>query len=219
MSKMMMSSLQVGALGTNCYLVRNTETNELLIIDPGAQADRVSRAIEKTGCVPKAILLTHGHFDHIGAVEGLRYIYRISAYILEEEADLAADSHVNLSNSFGISMRLEADETLKDGQILELAGFRIKVLHTPGHTKGSASFYFEEEGKIFSGDTLFNQSVGRTDFPTGSMSELVRGIHEKLFTLPDETIVYPGHGEETTVGFEKQYNFVAAGYGSGTSDI
>ena len=124
----------------------------------------------------------------------------------EKEQGLCNDLYLNLSNTFGSSVTITPDIVYYDEDIIETAGISCKLIATPGHTSGSCCYYFEENGILISGDTLFEESVGRTDFPTSSTSELVRSINEKLFCLPDDTLVYPGHGEMTTIGHEKEYN-------------
>lgn len=206
MGKLKIERMTLGSMATNCYLIRNEDTKELLIVDPADWADRIMKRIRELDGIPMAILLTHGHFDHIGAAEKLRDAYEIPIYALQEEAEVLASEQLNLSGMFGKPMTLTPDVLLKDGQKLKLLGEEILVLHTPGHTQGGACYYFAGEQMLLSGDTLFCGSVGRSDFPTGSMSVLVRSIREKLFALPEETRVYPGHDEETSIGDEKRYN-------------
>ncbi len=206
MSGLRIETLTLGAMGTNCYLVMEEETRELLVIDPGDWPERIVQKIGELEARPIGIFLTHGHFDHVGAVRGLKDRYNIPVHALEEEVSLLASGQLNLSVMFGKTIELEADVQLRDGQELELLGSRMRVLHTPGHTQGGACFYFPQEGILFSGDTLFCESVGRSDFPTGSMSVLVRSVREKLMSLPEKTSVFPGHGEETSIGHEKKYN-------------
>ncbi len=206
MSQLKISRLVLGPVRTNCYLVYNGISKEAVIIDPADRGDRIIQTIEGLSLLPRAILLTHGHFDHIMAAEQLRDRYHIKIYVHEEELELTADPALNAAMDFGMSGSVTADEGLEDGQVLQLAGFRIKVLHTPGHTKGGVCYYFSEDGVLFSGDTLFAQSVGRTDLPTGSYSQLIRSIKEKLLVLPEETRVFPGHDEETTIGYELTHN-------------
>lgn len=206
MSRLRVETLALGAMGTNCYLVMEEDTRELLVIDPGDWPDQAVRKIQELEARPIGIFLTHGHFDHIGAVKGLKEQYTIPVYALANEVSLLASGQLNLSAMFGKVTELEPDVQLQDGQELELLGTRMSVLHTPGHTQGGTCFYFPEEGILFSGDTLFCESVGRSDFPTGSMSVLVRSIREKLMILPEDTRVFPGHGEETSIGHEKKYN-------------
>lgn len=206
MANMKIKKLILGPVQTNCYLVFNDDTKEGIIIDPADSADRIIATVGNLQVKPVGILLTHGHFDHILAADFLNEHYGSSTYIHSEEADLASNPRLNASKSFGMYGTAKADELAEDGEVLHLAGFSIKVLHTPGHTKGGACYYFEEEQVLFSGDTLFAQSVGRTDLPTGSYGTLIRSIKEKLFTLPEKTLVFPGHGEETTIEYEIQYN-------------
>ena len=196
----------VGVVGTNCYLAINEETKECLIIDPGDYAKMLAEKITEAGYKPVAILLTHGHFDHIMGVEGLRTQFDLPVYVHEEDAQMMEVPRLNACAMIGANVSVKADHTVKDGDILNLAGMEIHVLHTPGHTPGGVCYYFPKEEVLFSGDTLFCESVGRTDLPGGSMSALVRSIKEKVLKLPDLTIVYTGHGEPTKIGEEKRYN-------------
>lgn len=203
---MRMCKLIVGPVSTNCYIVSDENTKEALIIDPGAAAERIMDKVAENGFKVKAILLTHGHFDHISAVNELKNAYRVDVYVGEEDADLMEDTGLNVSAMFGQPYIARADQTLRDGDVLELAGFTIKVLATPGHTKGGVCFYFEEENVAFCGDTVFQQSVGRTDFPTGNARVLSESIQSKIVPLPEDLQLFPGHGDSTTVGYEKKYN-------------
>jgi glyoxylase-like metal-dependent hydrolase (beta-lactamase superfamily II) len=196
----------VGVVGTNCYLAVREDTKECLIIDPGDQGEMLAEKIRAGGFTPAAILLTHGHFDHIMGVEALRREFSIPVYVHEDDADMLHTPEKNCGDMIGRTVSLTADKTVRDGEKLNLAGFEIQVLHTPGHTPGGVCYYFPEEGVVFSGDTLFCESVGRTDLPGGSMSELMRSVREKVLSLPDLTVVYPGHGEPTKISTEKQYN-------------
>ena len=196
----------VGPVQTNCYFAVNDETKEMILIDPGANADRLIQIIEEEKLNPVAILLTHGHFDHIGAANEVREHYGIKIYASCDEEKLLASPARNLSNAYGMSLKVTADVLHNDGDILELAGLKIKAIHTPGHTPGGCCYYFPYENVVFSGDTLFCTSVGRTDFPGGSMSDIIRSIKEKLMTLPDRTTVYPGHNDVTTIENERMYN-------------
>lgn len=206
MSKLKIEHLLLGQVATNCYLAMNEDTKEIIIVDPADRADRIVQKVQVMGGTPVAVLLTHGHFDHIGAAQELRDKYGISIYAMKEEAAVLASMQLNLSQMFGCPLTLNADVLVKDGQELKLAGLDITVFHTPGHTQGGACYYLKEEGVLFSGDTLFCESVGRSDFPTGSMSTLVRSIKEKLLVLPEDTRVLPGHNNESTIGHEKRYN-------------
>ena len=166
-----------------------------MIVDPGDEAKRIKKFIEDQELHPVAILLTHGHFDHVMAVDSVRAAYHIPVYAAEAEKETMHDASLNLSiNMGGAMLSIEADHWLKDGETITLLDQEVRCILTPGHTVGGMCFYFSKAGMLFSGDTLFQESVGRTDFPGGSMSEIVRSIREKLFVLPDAVQVYPGHG-------------------------
>ena len=191
----------------NCYFAINSDTYECIIIDPGSAPDRIKSAIEQAGIKPVAILLTHGHFDHAGAAKEIATEYGIKIYAYEGEERVLKNPSLNLSaDMFGDSETYNADVYLKDGQEMDLAGLHFKCLFTPGHTPGGCCYYFANDGILFTGDTLFCGSVGRTDFPEGSMAQLVSGIKEKLMVLPDDTICYPGHNSATTIGEERNFN-------------
>ena len=206
MGQIEIKSMTLGMVATNCYLIINKETKEALLIDPADNALRISNVIEENVCTLKAILLTHGHFDHIMALNELKKRYNVPVYAHEEEEDVLKQSSLNMSCMIGQIYTTQADIYVKDGEHLKLAGLDIIVLHTPGHTKGGVCYYLPEEKVLMSGDTLFHCSIGRTDFPTGSMSQLVRSVKEQLFVLPDDVQVYPGHDSVTSIGYEKQYN-------------
>ncbi len=206
MKKLQLEILQLGMIMTNCYLVINRETKEALIIDPADEAERIGQRIAALAAKPCAVLLTHGHFDHIGAADALRDVYGIPVLAMDREQEILENPGKNLSVNYGAGFTVKADRFLKDGEEFSLAGFEIQVLHTPGHTAGGACYYLPEEGVLFSGDTLFCGTVGRTDLPTGSMAQIRDSLHKKLFTLPDDTEVFPGHGESTDLSYEKQYN-------------
>lgn len=195
------------AAAENCYIAINEDTNESIIIDPGSAFERIKSAVESTGTEPVAILLTHGHFDHAGEAASTAKEYGIKVYTHEATAEELKNPSINLSGDmFGESKSYSADVFLKDDEEIDLAGLHIKCLFTPGHTPGGCCFYFPNEDIVFTGDTLFSGSVGRTDFPGGSMSQLVGSIKSKLMTLSDDTICYPGHNEPTTIGTERIYN-------------
>lgn len=206
MGNIRIKQLLLGPVQTNSYLIYDDQTMETIVVDPADNASRIQSVVEENGLKPVVILLTHGHFDHVGAVSALKQIYSIPVYCHEQEEDVLESPERNMSLLFGNPFSLKADGTVKNGEILHYLGCDITVLHTPGHTKGSCCFYFEADYFLMSGDTLFAESVGRTDFPTGSMGTLVQSIRDVLFRLPDETVVYPGHNEETTIGHEKMYN-------------
>lgn len=202
----------VGQVQTNCYVVINQENKECFIIDPGASAKQLAEMIRKDGLTPVAVLLTHGHFDHAGGAEELAKEFNIKIYAHEAEKDTLENPQKNVSWMVGVSETYSADTFLKDEEFVTLAGFEIKVLHTPGHTEGGCCYYVASEDVIFTGDTLFAQSVGRTDFPGGSMSQIVRSITEKLLTLNEagnletDIMVYPGHNDPTTIETERMNN-------------
>lgn len=196
----------LGFIKTNAYIGINEELKEAFVVDPGTDEGRFVDHFEREGLTLKGILLTHGHFDHIGGVEALVAKYGCPVYALEEERELLATPSINLSTTIRRPMSVTDIVALQDGQTLEVAGIQIQVLATPGHTVGGVCYYVEERGVVFAGDTLFLESVGRSDFPGGSASTLVRSIREKLFVLPEDTIVYPGHMDETTIEHEKKCN-------------
>lgn len=206
MDKVKVLTKVVGYVQTNCYIVVDETTKECLIIDPGANAKQLLDEIEHRGFHPLAILLTHGHFDHAGEARELAKKYDIKIYAHDAERETLEDPNKNLSTMIQKRETYSADIYLENYQELSFGNFHIKVFHTPGHTPGGCCYYFEELGYLFSGDTLFAQSVGRTDFPGGSMSQIVRSIKEQLLRLPDETIVYPGHNEQTSIENERKNN-------------
>lgn len=206
MGKLQIESLVLSICATNCYLAKNKETGALLIIDPADAPSRIISRIEQMGAKPEGILLTHGHFDHIGAAMKLHAHYNIPIYAHAAEKEILENVDKNLSLMTGLGFTAQADHYLADGQKLSLAGFEIRVIHTPGHTIGGVCYYFETEGVLFAGDTLFRCSVGRTDFPTGSMRQIHDSIHRKLFVLPETTVVYPGHDQPTDIRYEKMFN-------------
>lgn len=206
MKQMVIQNIILGAVGTNCLLVMNKETKEMLIIDPGDDPPAINNAVTRFGGNPVAILLTHGHYDHIMAVEALRDLFDTPVYAHRAEQEILKSLSLNMSGSWMKGYTTSADHLLADGQKLSLAGTDIVVWHTPGHTKGSCCYYFPEEQVLLSGDTLFAGSVGRMDFPTGSGAQMKASISRLLNDLPEETEVYPGHGETTTIGYEKRYN-------------
>ena len=215
-------SMCLGMVQTNCYFVfkedgKNHKVNEattnedefteVIFFDPADRGDIIYDELHKRGFKVAAIYLTHAHFDHIAGADKLKELSGAKIYAYEKERRVCEDPIYNLSNDFtGRSLTIKPDEYLHDGDMCEAAGLKFKLIATPGHTEGSCCYYFEEDGILISGDTLFEGSVGRTDFPGGSMKTLYDSCHEKLFTLPDKTLVYPGHGGETTIGYEKMYN-------------
>lgn len=203
---MKIQSYVLGMVSTNCYIIFNESTNEALIIDTPDQAPALKVKIEELGLSPVAILLTHGHFDHIMAAGDLAAAFGIPVLAGEEEKALLEDYNLNGSRMVRKNYTLSADRFLKDKEELTLGGMRIKVIHTPGHTAGGVCYYFEDEKVLISGDTLFLESIGRTDLPTGDQYTLLESIRRKLMVLPEEVLVYPGHGDKTTIGYEKMHN-------------
>lgn len=207
MAKLITITNVLGSLATNCYTVANSETREAIIIDPAAKADFLINMYGNQNLKPVAILLTHGHVDHIGAVAELQAKYPdIKIYAGKEEKEVLNSANANLSTMFGQPISLDADIYVDDEEEIELIGAKIKCLHVPGHTKGGMCYYFKEEKMVFSGDTLFYSSVGRSDFPTGDEEALLEGISAKLFALPEDVTVYPGHNDRTTIQREKNFN-------------
>lgn len=198
--------LTVGSVYTNCYIINKEGNNSCLVIDPGDEAEKIASYIKKRGLSCEGILLTHGHFDHITGVRGLVSLVGGKVYACEQERELLLDPNLNASAMVGHEVSLEPDILLRDGQKLDVAGIEFLVIHTPGHTKGGCCYYSEEEKVLFAGDTIFMESVGRDDFPTGNGRELLDSIRNKILTLPDDTNIYPGHGPETNVAYEAANN-------------
>ncbi len=196
----------LGQYMTNCYFLYREGSPDMIVIDPADSGAYLYEQLSGKGFDIKAILLTHGHFDHIFGVKALKAKTGARVYAFEAEKALLEDPGLNISEGVGRPETVHPDEFLTDGRELELCGIGIKVIHTPGHTAGSCCFYVEEAGFLIAGDTLFEGSVGRTDLPTGSTRTMMDSIREKLFVLPDDTRVYPGHGGSTTIGFEKENN-------------
>ncbi|MBE5894823.1 MAG: MBL fold metallo-hydrolase [Lachnospiraceae bacterium] len=206
MAKLKIGRIMLGMCQTNCYFLYREGETKVIFIDPADQGKYIYDKLAEKGFSVEAILLTHGHFDHILGAKALRELSGAKIYATEADKVLLQDPYVNVSAQWAKPYTMEADEYIRDGQVLTFGDISCKVLVTPGHTIGSCCFYFEEDGILISGDTLFQESVGRTDLPTGSMSKLVRSLQEKLFVLPEETAVYPGHGNPTSIGYEKKYN-------------
>ena len=203
----------LGMMSTNCYLVYDDEETpdenglrQAVIVDAAAQPERIFSACEELKVRPAAILLTHGHFDHIGAVDAVREKYGIDAYILDREQDVLADPALNLSSMFEGELRISGVKSVSDGQKLQLIGHAFQVIATPGHTHGGCCYYVADSGVLFSGDTLFYESYGKFTFPTGSMRDIVVSIVERLMPLPPETKVFPGHDRATTIANEQAHN-------------
>ncbi len=211
MGKLKIQYLTLGVIGTNVYFLENTETQELILVDPADDAGYLTEQVKIRGYKPVAILLTHGHFDHIYAVNDLKKAWPdVPVYAYIDEKPLMADPWMNRSQQWAEPYTAQADIWVHDHEKLQIAGFDIEVLHTPGHTAGSCCYYIEDEKTLIAGDTLFYESFGRTDLQTGSQSAIFRSIQEVLLKLPDDVNVYPGHMDMTTIGHEKKYNPAAA---------
>ena len=196
----------LGPLQTNVYFIINKETKETVIIDPADNADYIATQCRLRGYRPSAILLTHGHFDHMYGLPALKKQIDVPVYAPAEEARMLADPELNRSGVWASAMGVTPDILLADGEVITLAGVDIRVMYTPGHTSGGCCYYIESEKLLIAGDTLFLESFGRTDLETGSTAALIRSIRDRLFPLPDDVAVYPGHGDPTTIGHEKKYN-------------
>ena len=206
MSEIKIGKITLGSCMTNCYFVYREGEKRVIFFDPAAQGRYLYDKLTENGFIIDVILLTHGHFDHIGGADALREASGAKIYATEAEHILLEDPYVNVSAQMHQPVTLKADGWLHDGDELEYAGIKCRVIATPGHTIGGCCFYFEEAGILVAGDTLFAESVGRTDFPTGKMEQLLKSVEERIFTLPEDTRVYPGHGSATTVGYEKINN-------------
>jgi hydroxyacylglutathione hydrolase len=206
---MKIDCLILGLYETNCYILRQSgQSEDCLIIDTGLDPGTLINFLKEQNLNPATVVLTHGHIDHIAGLTALRQIFpEIKVYIHQLDAGMLDEPMSNLSAMTGAAFTAgPTDFTVQDKDIIEQAGIKLQVLHTPGHTPGGISLYSAEQGVVFSGDALFADSVGRTDFTGGSMTQLVKSIEEKLLTLPEQTKVYPGHGPATTIAHEKAYN-------------
>lgn len=194
----------------NTYVAHLEGRDDCLVFDPGLEPDKILDLLDDQRWTPAAILNTHGHGDHIGGNASLKERWpEVPLIIGAGDADMLLDARMNLSGAFGVGITSPpADETVREGDVYRGAGFELEVFEIPGHSAGHVVFVWKahEPIVVFGGDVLFAGSIGRTDFPGGSFEQLARGIHQKLFTLPDDTIVLPGHGEPTTVGREKRSN-------------
>jgi hydroxyacylglutathione hydrolase len=205
---MIVKMLVVGPFASNCYIVGSSSTKQGIIIDPGAEADNILRTVQQMGLSISLIVITHAHMDHIDALRAVKE--KTNAQFAIHEADkelLFTAPPMNIVASLGFTPSKsppQPDKLLKDGDLINVSDLHFEVLHTPGHSPGGICL--SGHGVVFSGDTLFNFGIGRTDFPGGSYELLMQSIREKLMVLPDETIVYPGHGPSTTIGDERRGN-------------
>jgi hydroxyacylglutathione hydrolase len=197
--------LEVRPFGSNCYIVGAESSHEAIIIDPGGEADRILERVKALGLTVKLIVLTHSHFDHTGAVKEVKEATKAELAVHSADARaLQSRSPMGMLYRLSLQAAPPPDRLLKGGDSLEIAGLRLLVLHTPGHSPGGICLL--GEGVVFTGDTLFNFGIGRSDTPGGNERQLMDSIHTKLMVLPDNTRVYPGHGPETTIGIERKWN-------------
>lgn len=200
-------TLQVGPLEVNCYIVWDNVTQEAVIIDPGGDAPLIKKEVDSLGLKVKYIVNTHGHFDHVGADSELRKYYSVPLAIHKADVRLLKDA-AGQAEIFGVKAEPQPspDIFLTNNASIEAGSIKLEVLHTPGHTRGGVCLYIRDEGLLFSGDTLFARSVGRTDFEGGSAEELMNSIKTRLLCLDDDVRVFPGHGSATTIGEEREFN-------------
>ncbi len=205
---MVVKCLPVGAMSVNCYIYYDENTRDAVIIDPGAESKKIIRFIEDYNLNVKAILLTHAHFDHIGAIEVIKNELDVPVCLYESENEILKSAYLNLSQMFTRKeLSFEGDILFSENEVFELnEQFKLKVMNIPGHTPGGCVYYCEADQVLFSGDTLFRGTIGRTDFDYSDSQGLIDSIKNKLLTLPDETKVFPGHGGQTEILYEKQYN-------------
>ena len=207
-NELMVRGIVVGVFQENCWVIGNRRTGEAICIDPGDQPDEILALARDMGVSIKYIANSHAHVDHILGVYGVHSATGAKFLLHEADLELLRNGWKGMAARMGMDIKQgppDPDAFVKDGDIVEVAGLRLKAITTPGHTPGSVSYY-AEEGMLFSGDTLFRCSIGRTDLPGGSLEDEMASVCNRLLVLPDETLVLPGHMEETTVEFEKKHN-------------
>ena len=204
--------IPVGMLQCNCSIFGDEQTREALVVDPGDEITRILQVLKRHGLTVKGIVITHAHIDHIGGAQKLKKATGAPVYMNPNDAELQKMMEMQ-AGWLGIETpdAVEIDAPAMDGGKLVVGATEFHVLYTPGHTQGSISLWIPSEGKLVAGDTLFRDSIGRTDLPGGDSRQILRSIHEKLLPLPEETVVIPGHGESTTIGREKQFNYFLQG--------
>lgn len=204
---MILETVTVGIFAVNCYILAEADAGPAIIIDPGADEKKIREVLAKHKLAASMVINTHGHFDHIGCDDK----FGVPIYIHRDDAALLKDARLNLSDFLFNTYYAAGQVTIKtveDGDSIELGSIKLEIIATPGHTRGGICLLLKGPGNkiLFSGDTLFYQGVGRTDFPGASESDLARSIKEKLFKLPDDTLIYPGHGPSSTIGGERRGN-------------
>lgn len=204
---MIIETLVVGPFGANCYIVGSSATKQGLIIDPGDEEEVILKTVRQMGLSISLIVVTHVHIDHIGALSQVKNTTKAGFALHEAEKNYFSAGLNRMLTSFGLESSEsppQPDRLLKDGDLIEVGDLQFKVLHTPGHSPGGICLY--GHGMVLTGDTLFNFGIGRTDFPGGNYKQIIKSINNKLLVLPDETIVYPGHGPSSTIGKERKGN-------------
>ena len=202
---MRLKTMSLGDMQANGYIVSDENTKDAVIFDAGAEAQRFEKYLTENDLKLNAIVLTHAHFDHIGACREIKDKYNVPIIICEGEEDVISNPNINLTDRFVQGYTLEYDKVLKDGEKYSFGNLEFTTIRTPGHTPGCACYYFEKEGIMITGDTIFKLSIGRTDFPLGDTDEMMKSL-EKLARMDENIILYPGHGPSSTIGQEKMYN-------------
>ena len=205
---MIIKKIVVGFLETNCYIVGCERTKKAFIVDPGAESSRIIEEIKKEHLNPIYIINTHGHGDHIGANKNIKQEFGdLKILIHANDKDMLTDASKNLSADFAMNyVSPPADLVLNGGEIIEVGNLKLEILFTPGHTPGGISIFIKKEKTVFTGDALFAGSVGRTDLSLSSGVDLIKAIKEKLMILDSDVVVYPGHGSDSTIGYERENN-------------
>jgi hydroxyacylglutathione hydrolase len=197
--------LPVGMMAANCYIVYDEDTKDAVVVDPGGEPHKIEAFLNKNDLDLKGILLTHGHMDHIEGAAPLRELYKTDIYCHMDDEEMIENPKHNLSARYnGHSISITPDKLLADGEKISFGTLEFKVIHTPGHTKGSVCLAIS--GNCFTGDTIFNASIGRTDLYGGNHNDIIDSIVKKLFALDDETVLHPGHGPKTSIKVEKAVN-------------